>query len=166
MQNNEGNTMNNTMTSSVPDLVTVAPATQNDYAGWLPHWLAYQEFYKVSFPEEVTLTSWSRFFDEKEPMFCAVARMNGKVIGFVHYLYHRSTWAEKEFCYLEDLYVDPSVRGQHIGKQLIEFVQQQALARPCGRLYWHTHKDNTRGQRLYDWVANKSGAIEYIMPLK
>ena len=66
----------------------------------------------------------------------------------------------------EDLYVDPSVRGQHIGKQLIEFVQQQALARPCGRLYWHTHKDNTRGQRLYDWVANKSGAIEYIMPLK
>ncbi|TFQ08715.1 GNAT family N-acetyltransferase, partial [Escherichia coli] len=28
------------------------------------------------------------------------------------------------------------------------------------------HKDNTRGQRLYDWVANKSGAIEYIMPLK
>ena len=34
----------------------------------------------------------------------------------------------------------PSVRGQHIGKQLIEFVQQQALARPCGRLYQHTIK--------------------------
>ncbi|MBA5859087.1 GNAT family N-acetyltransferase, partial [Morganella morganii] len=96
------------------------------------------------------VTSWSRFSDEKEPMFCAVARMHGKVTGFVHYLYHRSTWADKELCYLEDLYVDPSVRGQHIGKQLIEVVQHQALARPFVRLYWHTHNDNTLGQRLFD----------------
>lgn len=47
-------------------------------------------------------------------------------MGLVHYLFHRSTWAESNYCYLEDLFVSEEVRGQHIGKQLIEYVQQQA----------------------------------------
>ncbi|HAT2329972.1 TPA: GNAT family N-acetyltransferase, partial [Citrobacter freundii] len=54
-------------------------------------------------------------------------------------------------------------RGQHIGKQLIEYVQQQAKKHHASRLYWHTHETNLRGQRLYDWVAKKSGMIEYRM---
>lgn len=55
------------------------------------------------------------------------------------------------------------MRGKHIGKRLIEFVQQQAGIYPASRLYWHTHEMNHRGQRFYDQVANKSGMIEYRM---
>lgn len=84
-------------------------------------------------------------------------------MGLVHYLFHRSTWAESNYCYLEDLFVSEVVRGQHIGKQLIEYVQQQAKKHHASRLYWHTHETNLRGQRLYDWVAKKSGMIEYRM---
>lgn len=151
-----------------PLLVSVEAVQVNDFEQWLPFWLKYQEFYKVSIPEETTQVTWNRFFDDKEKIYCAVARASESpdtILGFVHYLYHASTWAINDFCYLEDLYVTPSARGVQVGKQLIEFVQEQARKQQCARLYWHTQETNLPGQRLYDWVAEKPGVIEYRMPL-
>lgn len=143
--------------------VTIESAEQKDYASWLPLWINYQTFYRTIIPDKVTKLTWERFLTPSEPVYCAVAKYNGKIVGLVHYLFHRSTWAESNYCYLEDLFVSEDVRGQHIGKQLIEYVQQQAQKHHASRLYWHTHETNLRGQRLYDWVAKKSGMIEYQM---
>lgn len=143
--------------------VTIESAEQKDYASWLPLWINYQTFYQTIISDEVTRLTWERFLTPSEPVYCAVAKYNGKIVGLVHYLFHRSTWAESNYCYLEDLFVSEDVRGQHIGKQLIEYVQQQAQKHHASRLYWHTHETNLRGQRLYDWVAKKSGMIEYRM---
>ncbi len=143
--------------------VTIECAEQKDYASWLPLWINYQTFYRTIISDEVTKLTWERFFTPSEPVYCAVAKYDGKIVGLVHYLFHRSTWAESNYCYLEDLFVSEDVRGQHIGKQLIEYVQQQAQKHHASRLYWHTHETNLRGQRLYDWVAKKSGMIEYRM---
>lgn len=143
--------------------VTIESAEQKDYASWLPLWINYQTFYRTIISDEVTKLTWERFFTQSEPVYCAVAKYDGKIVGLVHYLFHRSTWAESNYCYLEDLFVSEDVRGQHIGKQLIEYVQQQAKKHHASRLYWHTHETNLRGQRLYDWVAKKSGMIEYRM---
>ncbi|MGV4040279.1 N-acetyltransferase family protein [Citrobacter portucalensis] len=143
--------------------VTIESAEQKDYASWLPLWINYQTFYRTKISDEVTKLTWERFLTPSEPVYCAVAKYDGKIVGLVHYLFHRSTWAESNYCYLEDLFVSEEVRGQHIGKQLIEYVQQQAQKHHASRLYWHTHETNLRGQRLYDWVAQKSGMIEYQM---
>lgn len=143
--------------------VTIESAEQKDYASWLPLWINYQTFYRTIISDEVTKLTWERFFTPSEPVYCAVAKYDGKIVGLVHYLFHRSTWAESNYCYLEDLFVSEDARGQHIGKQLIEYVQQQAKKHHASRLYWHTHETNLRGQRLYDWVAKKSGMIEYRM---
>ncbi|EPX3299403.1 N-acetyltransferase family protein [Citrobacter freundii] len=143
--------------------VTIESAEQKDYASWLPLWINYQTFYRTIISDEVTKLTWERFFTPSEPVYCAVAKYDGKIVGLVHYLFHRSTWAESNYCYLEDLFISEDVRGQHIGKQLIEYVQQQAKKHHTSRLYWHTHETNLRGQRLYDWVAKKSGMIEYRM---
>lgn len=145
--------------------VTIQQAINEDYAQWIPLWKSYQEFYGVDIPEPVTRLNWGRFLDAGEPMFCAVAKVDDHIIGFVHYLFHRSTWAATNYCYLEDLFVRPDVRGKQVGKQLIDYVRQQAHAHEASRLYWHTHQTNLRGQRLYDWVAKKSGMIEYQMPM-
>ncbi|MGA6580508.1 GNAT family N-acetyltransferase, partial [Providencia sp. NPDC089923] len=32
-------------------------------------------------------------------------------------------------------------------------------------LYWHTQETNLPGQKLYNWVAEKPGVIEYRMAL-
>lgn len=143
--------------------ITIEAAKQQDYDNWLPLWINYQTFYRTKISDEVTKLTWERFLTPSEPLYCAVAKYDGKIVGMVHYLFHRSTWAESNYCYLEDLFVSEEVRGQHIGKQLIEYVQQQAQNHHASRLYWHTHETNLRGQRLYNWVAKKSGMIEYRM---
>lgn len=153
--------MNNKSTDS--SKITIEPAVQEDFADWLPLWKNYLIFYRTELSDNMTQLTWSRFLNPVEPMFCAVAKSDGKIVGFVHYLFHRSTWAESDYCYLEDLFVNEDVRGKHIGKQLIEYVQQHARKRHSSRVYWHTHETNLRGQRLYDWVAKKSGMIEYYM---
>ncbi len=152
----------------IPLTVSVETIHINDFQQWLPLWLKYQEFYKVSIPEETTAVTWDRFFNNNENIYCAVARSSDcsdRILGFVHYLYHSSTWAINDFCYLEDLYVTPDARGLHVGKQLIEYVQKQARKQQCARLYWHTQETNLPGQKLYDWIAEKPGVIEYRMPL-
>ena len=143
----------------------IQPAQIHDFLLWKPLWQSYQDFYQVNLSDTVTKTTWQRFFDVKEPLYCALAKEGEQIVGFVHYVIHRSTWAVENFCYLEDLYVSPESRGQHTGKQLIEHVQKHAQTQQCARLYWHTQETNQRAQRLYDWVAEKPGVIEYRMPL-
>lgn len=145
--------------------ISVVPVQEDDYAKWLPYWLSYQQFYEVQLSEETTLETWKRFFDAESDMYCAVAKKGAEIIGFVHYLFHRSTWSVNHYCYLEDLFVSKNHRGENAGKHLIEYVQQKASERQCARLYWHTQEKNLTAQRLYNWVAEKPGVIEYRLPL-
>lgn len=151
--------------TEVQQSITVRPVAQADYERWIEYWAEYQAFYAVNLGMETNKKTWERFFNPTEPVHCAVAADGGDVYGFVTFVYHRSTWGQNDFCYLEDLYVCPSVRGRMIGKKLIEYVQGQARAQQCERLYWHTQQSNQTAQRLYDWIAEKSGVIEYRMPL-
>lgn len=143
----------------------IRPIHESDYERWRQLWLDYQRFYEVDLPEEVTRITFQRFLDPDEPLFSAVAALGNRLIGFVNSVVHRSTWSTADFCYLEDLYVSPAVRGSGTGRMLIESVQAFAQQRRCARLYWHTHETNKRAQKLYDWVAQRSGFIEYRMPL-
>lgn len=151
--------------NDTPHPLTIRAIQPGDYQQWQPLWLAYQVFYEVSLGEEVASAAFNRFLDAREPMFAAVAVQSGQLVGFVHAVLHRSTWAIHDFCYLEDLYVAPGIRGAGTGKALIEWVRDLARQHRCARLYWHTHQSNERAQKLYNWVAENSGCIEYRMAL-
>ncbi|WP_100636001.1 GNAT family N-acetyltransferase [Marinomonas sp. ef1] len=150
--------------SQSPNII-ITSVKPEDYTQWLPYWLSYQEFYKAQLADEVTAATWKRFFDENVPVYCAVAREGEKILGFAHYLFHDSTWGINNFCYLEDLFVDPATRGKHIGKKLIQYVKEKAQAKNSDRFYWHTQESNKVAQRLYNWVAEEPGVIEYRMTL-
>lgn len=107
------------MTNPQNSRVTIEPVTQQDYADWLPLWKSYQVFYRVDIPDDISRLTWSRFLNPIEPIFGAVAKCDGKIVGLVHYLFHRSTWADTDYCYLEDLFVSEALRGQQIGKRLL-----------------------------------------------
>lgn len=145
--------------------MTVRAIQSDDYGQWRELWLAYQDFYEVQLSEAITRTSFERFLDPDEPLFSGVITQNDELLGFVNSVIHRSTWSETDYCYLEDLYVSPTTRGAGAGKMLIEWVQKCARERQCSRLYWHTQQTNKRAQKLYNWVAQDSGFIEYRMML-
>jgi GNAT superfamily N-acetyltransferase len=143
----------------------IRPVVPNDLAQWRPLWDGYNTFYRRSGPlalaEEITSTTWARFLDGDEPVHALVAEHEGRLVGLVHYLFHRSTTLIGPTCYLQDLFTVPAVRGQGIGRALIAAVNQRARASGAGRVYWMTHETNTTAMKLYDQVAEKSGFLVY-----
>ena len=136
-------------------------AQETDYQQWLPLWKGYQVFYKTNIPETTTATTWSRFLDPAEPMHCAVAEVDRKLIGMVHYIQHRSCWTTGNYVYLQDLFVDPDIRGKGFGRALIEHVYAAAGKAGDSRVWWLTHESNADAMLLYDRIADKSGFIQY-----
>lgn len=141
--------------------LTIRPLQPTDRAQWAPLWDGYLTFYKSALPAEITELTFARFFDPLEPMHALVAEQNSKLIGLVHYMLHRSTWAKHNYCYLEDLFVDPAIRGKGVGRALIAAVTDAARAAGSSRVYWITHETNTTAQTLYNKVAERSGFIQY-----
>jgi len=142
--------------------LTVRAVSQKDFAEWEPLWKGYNLFYgRPALPPEITQMTWSRFFDEYEPVHALVAERAGKLIGLVHYLFHRSTIQIEPTCYLQDLYTDETARGGGVGRMLIEGVYEQARNAGVKRVYWHTHETNATAMLLYDKVAERSGFVVY-----
>jgi len=148
----------------------VRSVTREDFARWLPLWNGYNEFYgrsgATALSDEITRTTWSRFFDAYEPVHALVAEEGGELAGLVHYLFHRSTISIAPTCYLQDLFTINSQRGKGVGRALIHAVYAQAKLAGAGRVYWLTHETNSTAIRLYDQVAGRSGFIVYRKPIE
>lgn len=149
------------LTASAARSLSLRPLTRADFEQWLPLWQGYQRFYSVELTPEATQLTFERFLDGKEPMHCALAVDGQGVIGFVHYIEHRSSWTAGDYCYLQDLYVDERARGLGAGRMLIEHVYTHAQAQGCARVYWLTQENNATARALYDKVADNPGFIQY-----
>lgn len=145
--------------------ITIRPLAAADRTAWEPLWQGYLTFYKASLSADISDTTFARLTGGAEPMGGFVAERDGKLIGIVHWVIHRSTWNIKNICYLQDLFTAPEARGTGAGRALIEAVKQMAQAKGCFRVYWQTHESNLQAQTLYDKVAEKSGFIVYRQPL-
>ena len=142
---------------------TVRKIEISDKERWLELFKAYIVFYQSELSVEQFELTWQRIHSDFN-MYGLVAERAGNIIGFAHYIFRPSTWAHKDFCYLEDLFVDPEVRGMGAGRALIQALE--VLARDAGseRLYWTTAPDNTTARRLYDKLAT-TNRVQYRIPL-
>jgi GNAT superfamily N-acetyltransferase len=145
--------------------IDIRPVRPDDYDSWRPLWDDYNAFYErvgpTALPEEVTESTWRRFFDANEPVHCIVAERDGRVVGLCHYLYHRSTSRIEPMCYLQDLYTLAEERGHGVGRALINATYEIAKEMGCKRVYWQTHTTNTPARTLYDKVAKHFGFLVY-----
>ena len=94
-------------------------------------------------------------------MHCAVAEEGDRLVGMVHYIQHRSCWTVGDYVYLQDLFVEPDLRGTGIGRALIEHVYARAAEAGASRVWWLTHESNAQAMLLYDRIADKPGFVQY-----
>ncbi len=141
--------------------VSIRPVGEDERAAWNPLWSGYLDFYKTALTQDICDLTWTRFHDPDEQIFALGGYLDGELVGFAHYLFHRSTWAPKRYCYLEDLFVADSARGHGLGRALIETVYEKAEAAGASRVYWLTQSNNVQARALYDKVADNLGFIQY-----
>ncbi|MDY7567178.1 GNAT family N-acetyltransferase [Pseudomonas sp. RTC3] len=141
--------------------IQIRSVTPNDHTAWLPLWKAYLKFYNTELADSVTESTWQRILDPSEPTHAALAWNDGKAVGMVHFIYHRSNWSIKNACYLQDLIVVPEQRGTGVGRQLIEFVYTTAREAGCDKVHWLTHETNARAIQLYERIAERPGFIQF-----
>jgi GNAT superfamily N-acetyltransferase len=149
----------------MPERFIIRPVDPEDFPQWKILWDGYNAFYgrvgTTALADEVTQVTWSRFSNPDEPMHALVAVQDGRLLGLVHYLFHRSTTSLTHTCYLQDLFTVVAARGQGAGCALIHAVYERAKQAGSQRVYWQTHETNTTAMRLYDKVADKSGFLVY-----
>ena len=144
--------------------VCVRPLRQSDRDSWAQLWRGYLHFYETELTDAQYALTWQRIHDASEPQFGYVAEMDGQAEGLVHIIFHRSGWTDAASCYLQDLYVNPQMRGLQVGKALIDHAHRVAIAAGSAGVYWLTHETNTYAMRLYDRVATKTGFLHYQKP--
>ena len=132
--------------------IKIRPITAADKEIWLKLFKDYIIFYKSQLSDEQYELTWQRL-NSGFNINGLLAELDCKVVGFTHYIFRPSTWAVEDFCYLEDLFVDPTVRGGGVGRALIKAVEEIAIAKGSKRLYWTTAPDNETARKLYDKVA-------------
>ena len=145
--------------------VTIREAKPQDEARWRALWADYLAFYGVAIAEEVTDLTWRRVFDPASAIFMRVAVVDGEVVGFALCLTHEGTWTQSLDCYLEDLFVDAAVRGQGVGRALLDDLVSLSKSKGWSRLYWHTDETNATARKLYDRYVESDGHIRYRITL-
>ena len=137
----------------------------SDQAHWRRLWTDYLDYYQTSVGEEVYQTTFARLLsDDPHEFHGRLAVIGNQPVGLVHYLFHRSCWKLENVCYLQDLFADPSVRGQGVGRALIHAVYTEADAANAPSVYWLTQEFNYKGRMLYDRVGVKTPFIRYNRP--
>ena len=141
--------------------VVIRAVGEGERAAWEPLWKGYLDFYKTTLPKETWDVTWARLHDPAEPMFVLGGYVDDRLLGIVHYLFHRSCWTVGNYCYLQDLFVAEQARGHGLGQALIEAVEKAAREAGASRIYWLTHESNAVARGLYDKLADRPGFIQY-----
>lgn len=142
--------------------LTIRALRAEDQPEWARLWRAYLAFYETELGADIFASTFKRLVSGETGEFRGyLALVDDKPVGLAHYLFHRSCWSVANTCYLQDLFADPDVRGQGIGRALIEAVYAAADAEGAASVYWMTQEFNQTARRLYDRIGVKTPFIEY-----
>ena len=144
-------------------MIAIAPLQPADRADWEVLARGYKAFYETEHPDARYEETW-RSLLAAERVYGLAARLDGRIVGIAHYLFHAQTWSA-DVCYLQDLFTAEDARGHGVATALIEAVADAARAKGAVKYYWMTKEDNRTARALYDRIARFHGFLRYDYPL-
>jgi len=145
----------------MPGKILIRPAQRQDVPIIIKFIRALAEYEKLSHlvtVDEDLLRQ--HLFGEKPAAEAVIAWLASQPVGYAIFFTTFSTFLGRPGIWLEDIFVDPPVRGGGIGKALMRHVAGIAKARGCQRLEWSvldwnqsaiTFYKNMGAQMLPDW---------------
>lgn len=70
-------------------------------------------------------------------------------VAMALYFFNFSSWTGKRGLFLEDLFVEPELRGQGVGLDLLKRLAELAVAEGCGRMEWNVLDWNDPAKGFY-----------------
>jgi GNAT superfamily N-acetyltransferase len=147
--------------------LSVEPASQAQLERLLPMIAAYQRFYAVEEVDAVRNRAFfARFIAPSDDGMLLGAWHGDELAGYACLYWSFTSLVPAETVLMNDLFVDPAMRGKGVGRALIEASAAIARKRGAHHLQWMTAPNNETAQRLYDTTsAKRSEWLEYELKL-
>ncbi|MDB5535518.1 MAG: family N-acetyltransferase [Devosia sp.] len=117
--------------------LVIRPAIAGDAASIVAFILALAKYEKLEHEAKASEADIVRDLFGAEPkVFCEIAEWEGRPVGFALWFYTYSTFQGRHGIWLEDLYVDPELRGKGIGKALLIDLARRCVTEKLGRFEW------------------------------
>jgi len=100
------------------------------------------------------------FFGTNPPLFCLIAEVDQKPIGYATYMKQYATWDVEFYVYMDCLFVEEGYRGQGIGEKLVLKIKEEGLKLGCNLIQWQTPDFNTRAIKFYNRIGATSKSKE------
>ena len=144
--------------------VTIDRLKDSDKPAWRALYNGYAAFYKMPMTDEIADRVWGWLHDPAHVLEALVARDDsGKPIGLAHFRAMPSPLRGASAGFLDDLFVDPDVRGSGAADALIRAINVLAKERGWPVVRWITADNNYRARGVYDRLATRSMWITYEM---
>ncbi len=131
----------------------IVPLEEAHRQDWERLYAGYADFYRSEQTPEMRARVWGWIHDPAHEVQGFIALLDGQAVGITHYRPFARPLSATTGGFLDDLYVDPSARGQRVADALIGAVAEVGRQKGWSLIRWITADNNYRGRAVYDRVA-------------
>jgi len=137
------------LATGIPDF-TIRSATVEDCTLILSFIQELADYEKLSHEVVATVAILEEsLFGEKSYAEVTIGEYQGKAVGYSLFFHNFSTFTGRPGIYLEDIYVQPQMRGKGFGKLLMAYIAKLAVQRNCTRVEWSVLDWNEPSIKFY-----------------
>jgi len=93
------------------------------------------------------------FIGERRRVQCAVAEVDGAIVGLMTWFPSYRTFAAKPGIFLEDLYIKPEFRRRGIARAMLQHLAQRALKEGSDHIDWSVLDWNRSAVEFYEGLG-------------
>lgn len=141
---------------------SVSFVSRGDQHDWRALFEGYAEFYKTSLTDRIADQVWEWLLDPDHVFEGLIVRdEQGKARGIAHVRACPRSLSGCDIGFVDDMFVDPGVRGSGAADALVAKLKQLAAERGWPSIRWVTQHFNERGRAFYDRYTG--GPSDFIM---